>query len=102
MIYLKPLDPLIPKIPFSFFSDFGVWVTSEARGSVSVGFWGSRQGVGLARALSTPPPPLASGSESPPAPEAARSLVQITALMGKRPAINHFPNKNERRCSLER
>ena len=31
------------KIPFSFFAGSRVWVTSEARGSVSVGFWGSRQ-----------------------------------------------------------
>ena len=31
------------KIPFSFFADFWVWVTSEARGSVWVGFWGTRQ-----------------------------------------------------------
>ena len=35
--FLNPLDALIPKIPFSFFVDFWVWVTSEARGSVSVG-----------------------------------------------------------------
>ena len=40
MLFLNPLDALIPKIPFSFFADFWVWVTSEARGSVSVGFWG--------------------------------------------------------------
>ena len=40
MTFLNPLDALIPKIPFSFFSDFWVWVTSEARGSVSVGFLG--------------------------------------------------------------
>ena len=43
MTFLNPLDALIPKIPFSFFADFWVWVTSEAWGSVSVGFWGSRQ-----------------------------------------------------------
>ena len=40
MTFLNPLDALIPKIPFSFYADFSVWVTSEARGSVSVGFWG--------------------------------------------------------------
>ena len=62
MTLLNPLDALIPKIPFSFFSDFWVWVTSEARGSVSVGFWGSCQcpfwgrGGSGRRALSTPPP----------------------------------------------
>ena len=43
MTFLNPLDTLIPKIPFSFFPDFWVWVTSKARGSDSVGFWGSCQ-----------------------------------------------------------
>ena len=43
MTFLSPLDALIRKIPFSFFAKFWVWVTSEARGSVLVGFWGSRQ-----------------------------------------------------------
>ena len=43
MTFLNPLDALIPKIPFSFFAEFWVRVTSEAQGSVSVGFWGSRQ-----------------------------------------------------------
>ena len=43
MTFLNPLDALIPKISFSFFADFSIWVTSEARGSVSVGFRGSRQ-----------------------------------------------------------
>ena len=60
--FLSPLDALIPKIPFSFFADFWVWVTSEARGSVLVGFWGSRQlspfwGGSSQGAWSTPPPP---------------------------------------------
>ena len=40
MTFLNPLDALIPKIPFSFFAEFWVRVTSRARGSVSVGFWG--------------------------------------------------------------
>ena len=62
MTFLNPLTALIPKIQFSFFADFGLWVTSEARGSVSVGFWGSRQlsafgGGGLASGLYRPPPP---------------------------------------------
>ena len=43
MAFLNPLDALIPKIPFSFFADFWVWVTSEAWGSVPVGFGGSQQ-----------------------------------------------------------
>ena len=43
MAFLNPLDALIPKIPFSFLADFWVWVTPEARRSVSVGFWGARQ-----------------------------------------------------------
>ena len=71
--FLNPLDALIPKIPFSFFADFWVRVISEARGSVSVGIWGSRQlspffwgGVSSQGALSTPPPPI----ESPPTPGA--------------------------------
>ena len=38
--FLNPLDALIPKIPSSFFAEFWVRVTSGARGSVSVGFWG--------------------------------------------------------------
>ena len=61
--FLNPLDALIPKIPFSFLADFWVRVTSEARGLVSVGFWGSRQlspfwgrGGASQGALSTPPP----------------------------------------------
>ena len=40
MTFLNPLDALIPKIPFSFFADFWVWVTSGAWVSVSVGFGG--------------------------------------------------------------
>ena len=61
MTSLNPLDALIPKIPCSFFAEFWVRVTSEARGSVSVGFWGTRQlsplGGRLARGLCCPPPP---------------------------------------------
>ena len=65
MTLLNPLDALIPKIPSSFFADFWVWVTSEARGSVSVGFWGSCQsspffGGGGFRpegSIDAPPPP---------------------------------------------
>ena len=38
MTFPNPLDVLIPKIPFSFFAGFWVWVTSEARGSILVGF----------------------------------------------------------------
>ena len=65
MTFLNPLDALIPKIPFSFFADFWVWVTSEARGSVLVGFWGSHQlsplGGGLAMGLYRPrAPPIES------------------------------------------
>ena len=62
--FLNPLDALIPKIQKSFFADFWVWVTSEAQGSVSVGFWGSCQlspfwgrGGSSQGALSTAPPP---------------------------------------------
>ena len=52
---------------FIFFADFWVWVTSEARGSVLVGFWGARQlspffgGGGSSQgALLTPAPSIAS------------------------------------------
>ena len=65
MTFLNPLDALIPKILFSFFSP-------EAWGSDSVGFWGSCQlsrfwgrGGSGRRALSTPPPP---GNENPASP----------------------------------
>ena len=67
MTFLNPLNAMIPKIPFSFFSDFWVWVTSGAQG-VSLGRWGSCQlspfwgGGSDRRALSTPPPP---GNENP-------------------------------------
>ena len=64
MIFLKPLNALIPKIPLSFFAEFWVWVTSGARGLVSVGFWGGGAlvelffgGGSLARGLYRPPPP---------------------------------------------
>ena len=63
MIFLNPLDALIPKIPFSFLAEFRVWITSGARGSASVGFWGGLSielflgGVPSQNALSTPPPP---------------------------------------------
>ena len=74
MTFLNPLDALIPKIPFSFFSDFWVWVTSEAHGSVSVGFWGSCQlspfwgggGVQPEGSINPPPP---GGNENPAAPD---------------------------------
>ena len=63
MTFLNPLDALIPKIPFSVFAVFWVWVTSEARGSVSVGFWGSHQlspfwGGGWGGSIDPPLPPL--------------------------------------------
>ena len=32
MTFLNPLDALIPKIPFSFFAEFGVLVTSGPGG----------------------------------------------------------------------
>ena len=35
MTFLNPLEALIPKIPFSFFADFWVQVTSEAQGDQS-------------------------------------------------------------------
>ena len=63
MTFLNSLNALIPKIPFSFFADFWIWVTSEARES-SLGrilgvpsiepFFG---GGSLARGLYRTPPP---------------------------------------------
>ena len=35
MIFLNPLRALIPKIPLSFFNEFGVRVTSGAQGTVN-------------------------------------------------------------------
>ena len=73
MTFLNPLDALIP---FSFFTDFWVWVTSEARGSVSVGFLESRQlspfwgGGSSQRDISTPPPPNPNGKPAYPIPRA--------------------------------
>ena len=70
MTFLNPLDALIPKIPFSIFADFWVWVTSEAWGSVSVGFlgvlsiepfWG--RGGGACQGALLDPPPSSMDSE---------------------------------------
>ena len=53
MIFLHPLNVPIPKIPFSFFAEFGVWVTSAGPGvSLSrILGGGSRagQGIGLSQ-----------------------------------------------------
>ena len=65
MTFLSPLKALTPKIPFSFLGHLCAWVTSKARGSISVGFGGSHQmspfwgeGGGLAKGLYQPLPPL--------------------------------------------
>ena len=69
MTFLNHLNELIPKFPFSVFADFWVWVTSEARGSVSVGFRRSRQfspfGVGV-RPEGSIDPPLPEVTARPP------------------------------------
>ena len=64
MNFRNPLDGLIPKIPFSFFAEFWVRVTSGPSGSVSVGFWVGASnepfwgGGGCpAKGLYRPPPP---------------------------------------------
>ena len=71
--FLNPLDVLTPKIPFSFFAEFGVRVTSGAPGSVSVGFCGARPlslfvcgggGTGQ-RAVSNPPSPPQTKARTP-------------------------------------
>ena len=74
MIFLNPLDALIPQIPFSFFTEFWVRATSGARGSVSVGFLGGTSiqpfgGGVLASGLCRPPPPQPSTTlHDPPQP----------------------------------
>ena len=80
--FLNPLDALIPTIPFSFCAELWVQVTSEARGSVSVGFLGSRQlspfwggGASSQRAVSTPLPQEL--EPCPPFPCAARPLQAV-------------------------
>ena len=97
MTVLNPLDALIPKIPCSFFADFWVWVTSEARGSVSVGFWGSCQlspfwGGGSSQgAVSTPTPhPLSIESPSTPGPAPPTTATPI-----RRDCVRRHPNGTE-------
>ena len=66
MTFLNPLGTLIPKIPFSFFAEFWVRVTSQAPGISLSRILGSpfwwREGSSQ-RAISSPPPP---GVENPP------------------------------------
>ena len=82
MTFLNPLDALIPKIPFSFFAEFRVRVTSGAPG-VSLGrilggpsiepfLGGGRLARGLYRAPPLPSPKLKAG---PP-----MSLTRLTSL----------------------
>ena len=101
MTFLNSLDALIPKIPFSFFSDFWVWVTSEARGSVSVGFWGSCQlspfwgrGGSGRRALSTPPPPR---KRKPVLPRTIKLQPTLKLSLDDIDDLKHF----ETRCELK-
>ena len=54
MIFLSPLDVLIAQVPFSFFAEFWVQVTSVAQGSISLGIF---LGGDLARGLYRPPAP---------------------------------------------
>ena len=79
------LNALIPKIPFSFFADFWARVTSGARGSVSVEFWGARKlslggGGGLARGLYPPPPPPLESPPTPVVPNPRLSCYRLVAL----------------------
>ena len=85
MTFLNPLDGLIAKTPVSFFCRLWVRVTSGAQGSVSVGFWGTRQlsfwggGAGSSqRAASTPPPQL---KARPPLRGAGRADVSCLPLV---------------------
>ena len=56
MIFLNPLDALIPKIPFSFFAKLWGQVTSRARESVSVGFPGGGGELSPLGGIDPPPP----------------------------------------------
>ena len=82
-IFLSPFDALIPKIPFSFFADFWVRVTSEAQGFSLGRILGSRQlgpfGGGSSQgALSTPPPPRQLKARLPVLPIPDRSAQRPT------------------------
>ena len=65
MTFLNPLGALIPKMPFSFFPDFWVWVTSKAwglrlgriLGVLSIEPFLGEVGVRPEGSLDTPPPP---------------------------------------------
>ena len=88
-----------PKNPIFSFSDFWVWVTSEAQGSVSVGFWGSCQlspfwrGGGCGRrALSTPPPPET--KTRPPRGCGGAGVTGIVRCAGSPPPPNSFDERS--------
>ena len=89
-IILNPLDALIPKIPFSFFTEFWVRVTPEAPGVCLGRILGVpsiepflREGGGPAGGLYRPPPPevkarppLCTGLQAyPPPPRPSRLLI---------------------------
>ena len=102
MTFLNPLDVLIPKSHFHFLTIFfGVWFTSRAQGSVSVGFWGGGffgEG-GLARGLYRPlPPPV----ETLPTPALCASLAQVALTTGGppswRPSARLRPLQGQRCC----
>ena len=94
MLFLNPLHALIPKIPFSFFADFWVWVTFETWGSVSVGFWRSRQlspfGGGSSQGALSIPPPFQLKARLPlcalckPTPPGSEGLLSVAAVVGCR------------------
>ena len=67
MTFMNHLDALIPKIPFSFFPNFWVWVTSKAQGSgvrlgriwvLSIEPFLGEGGVLPQGSIDPPPPPL--------------------------------------------
>ena len=59
MTFLNPLDALIPKIPFSFFPDFWVWVVRLGRilGVLSNEPFLGEGGVRPEGSIDPPPPP---------------------------------------------
>ena len=101
MTFLNALDALTPKIPFSFFADFWVWVTSEAWGSVSVGFLGCCQlspffgEGGPAGGLYRPPPPTANPSSVRP-----MALVWEVSASGAQSSVHGTGKLHPKRKSL--
>ena len=85
MTFLNPLDALIPKIPFSFFPDFWVWVTSKARGVrlgrilgvLSIEPFLGEGGVRPEGSIDPPPP----GNENPASPTGPQYTIELVPTL---------------------